>query len=158
MATELRILSWCDVCLDAGEHVPGELLTIAAGVVPAFDVELCPRHAKPLAEAVAVLAPLGRPVGKGVPKVPVTPRAPSRERERVNAANANGDACPECGRHYATRNALRGHLRTEHGQTLADAGLVAANFSCPECGAKFAKANGLGVHLRTHGTRTEQTA
>jgi hypothetical protein len=157
VATELRILSWCDVCLDEGENVPGETLTVAAGIVPAFDVELCPRHAKPLAEAVAALAPLGRPVGKGVPKVPAT-RAPARRQDRTGEDNVNADACPECGRHYATRNALRGHLRTEHGQTLADAGLVPANFSCSVCGAKFAKANGLGVHLRTHGAGAEQAS
>lgn len=146
MATELKILSWCDVCLAAGKDTPGDTMTVAVGVVAPFDVEVCPKHAEPMDAVLAALAPLGRPVGKGVPKTPTpAPKTAPRARDALP-----GGTCPECSRVYETRNALRGHLRADHGKTLADVGLVPANETCPECGAGFERKQSLGVHLRTH--------
>jgi uncharacterized C2H2 Zn-finger protein len=144
MATELVIKSWCDVCLEGGDNTPGETLTIAAGAVPAFDIELCPRHAKPLAEAVAALAPFGRGVGKGVPRVPNAQRARGDQ-------SPNAQACPVCTNPFRTTAALRSHLRREHGQSLADVGIEPATHHCPECGSAFGNGQGLASHVRrTH--------
>ena len=145
------IKSWCDLCLADGQNTPGETLTIAAGAVPAFDIELCPPHAKPLAEIVAALAPIGRKAGTGVPKTPTAPR---------RAAVATGDnktsdyrdpapgACPVCGHASPSLGALRVHLRQTHGKSLADVGLAPANHSCPECGSGFPNRQGLAAHFR----------
>lgn len=152
MATELVIRSWCDPCLDAGEHTPGETLTVAVGVVPAFDIEVCPRHAKPLAEAVADLAAHGRKVGTGVPK---TPGEASEHKGRADDAPGRY-ACPVCADAGAVRvapslSAVRQHLRDEHGKSLADVGLAEARHTCPECGSKYPNGQGLAAHIRvTH--------
>lgn len=142
MATELVIKSWCDVCLEAGENTPGETLTVAAGVVPAFDIEVCPAHAKPLADAVAVLAPLGRGVGKGVPSVPASPN------KTADYALPSPGACPECGHAAPSLGAMRGHLRGKHGKSLADVGLVENRHACPECGSGYPNKQGLAAHRR----------
>lgn len=144
MATELVIKSWCDVCLEGGDNTPGETLTIAAGAVAPFDIELCPRHAKPLAEAVTALAPFGRAVGKGVPKVPNT------ERPRPDQVK-DPQTCPACGRGYNSLAALRSHLRREHEKSLADVGLEPSTHKCPECQSAFGNGQGLASHIRgTH--------
>lgn len=151
MAVELVLRNWCDVCLEAGENTPGETLTVAAGVVPAFDVELCPAHAKPLAEAVALLAPLGRAPGKTA--------QPGRVRASKGASGAagkafradgrrEGGACPECGHVNNTREALRSHLRRQHDKSLSDVGLAPVAFTCPECGNTFDAGQGFAAHLR----------
>lgn len=147
MATELKILSWCDVCLDAGENTPGETLTVAAGVVPPFDIEVCPRHAKPLAEAVAALAPHGRKVGTGTPKTPTAaPTRPPRPDQTPGVVD-----CPTCGHVSPSLSAMRQHLREEHGKSLADVGLADANHTCPECGSAYPNRQGLAAHVRlTH--------
>lgn len=159
MATELVIKSWCDVCLAAGENTPGETLTIAAGVVPAFDVEVCPRHAKPLAEAVAVLAPLGRAPGKTVQPGARRPSraAPGAATGKPDQKAGTGGTCPECqdGKAYRNRAALRTHVRNAHDKGLADIGLAEARFTCPECGGKFDAGQGLSAHTRLiHGIGT----
>lgn len=145
MATELVIKSWCDPCLEAGEHTPGETLTVAAGVVPAFDIEVCPAHAKPLAEAVAFLAPHGRKVGTGMPKTPGTKPTPRLD-------DTSGPVtCPTCEYVSASLSAMRQHLRDEHKQSLADAGLAVARLTCDECGSAYPTGQGLAAHIRgTH--------
>lgn len=149
MATELVIKSWCDPCLDAGTNTPGETLNVPTiGAVPAFDIEVCPRHAKPLAEALAALAEHGRKPGTGVPKTPAT--ADRKGRPDDVPGRVTCPTCQEAGAvHVApSRSAMRQHLRTEHAQSLADVGLAAANLSCPECGSKYPNGQGLAAHVR----------
>jgi predicted RNA-binding Zn-ribbon protein involved in translation (DUF1610 family) len=150
VATELVIKSWCDVCAETGKQVEGESLTVAAGEVPPFDIELCPKHAKPLAEAVTALAPLGRPVGTGVPKVPG--KAP---RKQARADMPNRVSCPECGEVRPSLASMRAHLH-EHGKSLADVGLAEARHACPDCGSMYPNRQGLAAHSRTaHGQRKQ---
>lgn len=153
MAQELVIKSWCDVCLEAGEHNPGETVRVAAGEVAPFEVEVCPRHAQPLAEAVASLAPLGRAPGKGAPAATAgASKGGARGSYGPSARKGDhegGGECPACGTTYSSRNALRAHLRKEHDQSLADVGLSPARFKCPECKGKFDTGQGFASHVRT---------
>ena len=150
MATELVIKSWCDVCLSVGTNTPGETLNVPTiGAVAAFDVEVCPRHAKPLAEAVAALAEHGRKPGTGVPKTPAVKPHKGRADDKPGRF-----ACPTCKaagnvREARSLGALRLHLREGHGQSLADVGLAKTRATCPECGSKFSNGQGLSAHVRT---------
>ena len=170
MATELRILAWCDVCLEAGKETPGQTVTVDVTGGPAFDVEACPEHGGPLAAAVAALRPYGRGVGKGVPKVPSkaaskatptpTPDAPAQEWANREKGAAPGP-CPVCGKEAVSYAAMRQHLKQAHEKSLADVGFAAANETCPECGSKFPNQQGLAAHFRlAHPgiTRAKQSA
>lgn len=148
MATELRILSWCDACLEAGENTPGETVTVNVTGTPAFDVEVCPTHGGPLAAAIAALAPLGRGVGKGVPRTPSSLSETASRPGRPDDTSGPVD-CPTCGKRRPSLAAMREHLRLEHGGTsLADVGLAAANHACPDCGSKYPNRQGLAAHRR----------
>jgi predicted RNA-binding Zn-ribbon protein involved in translation (DUF1610 family) len=147
MAVELVLRNWCDVCLEAGENTEGETVSVAVGVVPAFDVEVCPRHAKPLAEAVTALAALGRRPGKTGQPGP-TRASKGAAGTSSGPSRVTGGACPECGQATNSREALRSHLRREHDKSLADVGLAEARYVCPECGGKFDAGQGFAAHLR----------
>jgi len=108
-------------------------------------LELCPRHAKPLAELVAALAPLGRKPGTGAPKTPTA--ATHTPRNRADERSGPVD-CPECGTHFKRLSGARNHLRDEHGKSLADVGLAEARHSCPVCGSKMSNGQGLAAHVR----------
>jgi Zinc finger, C2H2 type len=155
MATELVIKSWCDTCLSADVHTPGETLTLPALFGrDAFEVEACKEHAQPLADALADLAAHGaRSPGKGTPKVPTT----TARRVRTDDATEGG-ACPVCGTQSTSLSALRYHLRRQHEKSLGDVGLAAANVVCPHCGSKFPGNTGLSAHVRSAHGRAEQSA
>lgn len=145
------------MCLASDTNTPGETITVNVSGVPAFDVELCPEHGAALSAAVAALAPLGRGVGKGVPKVPTSagkarqPAQPAQpepaRRQRADEMRVNAP-CPECGHVTPTLAAMRGHLYEKHGKSLADVGLAPAKKTCPECGSKFSNGQGLAAHVR----------
>lgn len=157
MATEIRIIAWCDVCLEGGKNTPGETLTVNVTGAPAFDVEVCPTHARGLLEAVAALSAVGRGVGKGVPKTP-TAAATSGKRVRKDD-EPHPTTCPDCGTAFARLSSLRAHLRKEHNKSLADVGLEAANFVCPDCKSAFGNGQGFAAHRRLiHGAGRKQAS
>lgn len=160
MTTELRILAWCDRCLEAGQDTPGETVTVNVTGTAPFDVEVCPEHGAPLAAAIAALARLGRGVGKGVPKTPSRPASatPSPSASKPSRTRPGG-ACPDCTYTAPSEGALRAHLRDVHDKSLADAGVGPGGFKCRECGSEFGRAQGLGVHMtRRHPDAAKQSA
>ena len=159
MARELTIRNWCDMHLylsDGQDYVEGDTYRVDVTVIgepespKPFVVELCPEHGSELAKAVTALVSLGRP-----------PEDKKNQSGR-KIGPAPTDACPICRKPARNRDALRAHLRTEHDQTMAGAGLEEATHVCEECGEGYSSGTGLASHRRARhpaGKRTrKQTA
>jgi hypothetical protein len=157
VAIELVLKNWCDVCLEGDVHTPGETITVNVSGVAAFDVEACKEHAQPLADAVEVLAALGRAPGKTVRPGPVgAPKGTSRSPKATDPAPG---PCPECGHVSPAYGSLRYHVRRQHGKSMADVGMAEARFTCDVCGSGFPNGQGLAAHRRIgHPDAVKQTA
>jgi len=102
MAREVKIVTWCDSCLEMGKHVEADehpgLNSAGARVV----VDLCDDHFDEyLVSALAVLDTHGRTEGK----------APRAARKVTVALGP----CPECDREFHSAQALGMHRWRKHG-------------------------------------------
>lgn len=148
MAQILDIRNVCDVCLEVHDkETPGDTYTVNVQIhgepdsPKPFEVELCGEHGAELATAVLALVQYGRAAGKQTPKR--SGPAP------IRADQAPGPAtCTDCGHVSPTISALRGHVRSQHGKSLADIGFYPANFTCETCGGGFPNRQGLAAHTR----------
>lgn len=149
-----RIVIECDACAARGETREGVTVDIRA-LGREVEVDLCDVDSKQLAELVDRLAELGR-----------TPREAGRRKATRATDQGERVPCPRCGKTYANRASLRGHVEKQHAERLADIADPAPPLvvddepvACPECGKTFAgprKMQARGSHLsRTHGVKGE---
>lgn len=134
MAQELRIDTWCDVCLADGQHEPGEPVEVALGGHAPRVLDLCERDRKTY---VAPLAELLESLGRRVDAKPTRARAAAEE------PGGEGARCIVCAHVSPTTSALGGHLRLSHGATMGEV----YGGTCPVCGESKG-----GTHIaRAHG-------
>lgn len=134
MAQELRIDTWCDVCLDGGEHTEGRTMEAFGGRV----VDLCEVHEKELAQPfLEVLARLGR-------RVEAAPATERKRRVRPEPDPVVGSlACPICEHVTARAPAMSQHLKHKHGLSQQQV----FGTRCPVCGNEYQTIAALGAHL-----------
>lgn len=150
------IVTYCDIHLswEPEENVPARTYEFATrepgGRFEFVSVDLCPDCAKPVTDALAQLAELGRPFNPGNAGVPV-PAAPKPKP----ADTGTGMKCPVCGNHYQNRGSLRSHLNNVHGVRIGDVkpGMIPKTDNpCPECDFVAENRQGLAAHARSvHG-------
>jgi uncharacterized C2H2 Zn-finger protein len=135
MATEMIRRVWCDRCLvETDKRVEAQRSeTITLGDVKR-SLDLCDPCAVILLDPlVDLLKRAGNPIA---PTVKLTSRA---------------GKCPECGQSFTARKSLIGHLRSQHGMTLGEAGRVTGGtIPCPQCDYLALDKVGLARHVRFH--------
>lgn len=143
MAQQIITRLLCDYCLaddiETTEDVVNEPVTVL-GVE--YETDVCKSHREPIAALAALLDEHARRVGGR--------RRPNGSAAALPTAPSERMACPSCGRTYRGRGSLAGHVRTEHGASLAELEGLPLPYSCDVCGRNFAKPQGLGAHKRFH--------
>lgn len=142
------IVVWCDQHLERNEHVPGETwhLSVRAphGRVTTYEIDACEECAKPFTELVVFLSELGRTSdARGKPLATLDPAVLADSRGSAGAL-----PCPSCGRMSPNRNALRSHVRTNHGTTLDALEGNPTPHTCPACDFASSRRQGLVLHVR----------
>jgi len=157
MAREVQILTWCDVCYAAEEHVPvaatHEVIVDGKGYL----IELCEAHEvalfKPLLGLTEHAADLdkvkGKQPAKKSTKTTSALTASTRTRTRTIATGTDralpvGIVCPvaHCGQPYHGRSqsAMEQHVRIIHEVTFA----TLLGTECPVCGETYEM---VGAHV-----------
>lgn len=138
-----EIVTYCDVHLTRGEHLPASSVQFTVDQGMPLEVDLCNDCHKELVEPlVALLNEYGQPV------------------KRDTGTSNTGKPlllCPVCAKQYVQQRGLDKHIEREHPTPAAARAAVQATsgaHQCPECDRSFALPQGLGRHrLSAHGVK-----